>query len=185
MADAEQHPGTPSSSRVPQLRTSARGWHTIQLAVLGFVGLCGVLKGSDSSAPRGVQEVSGVLVLLALAIACWAAYLVGRAAWPLPGGRRAHPESEAELERDGRRLRMGLFLTFVAVVLVSTAAASSWWPSRTAASTQQLVRVATSVGTLCGTLTPGGHGSLTLDVQGGTTTIPLTEITALSPASAC
>jgi hypothetical protein len=120
------------ASRSAQVQASARGWHTVQLAVLGFVGICGVLKsGSSSTSPRGIEELAGVLILVALAVACWATYLVGRAAWPLPGraaGDGVGPEGEAEAERPGRRLRAGLTLTFVSVVLVSTAAASSWWP---------------------------------------------------------
>ena len=30
--------------RLTELRNSARGWHGVQLAVLGFIGLCGVLQ---------------------------------------------------------------------------------------------------------------------------------------------
>jgi hypothetical protein len=41
--------------RLAELRTSARGWHGVQLAVLGFIGLCAVLQGqADSPAPRAL-----------------------------------------------------------------------------------------------------------------------------------
>ena len=40
--------------RLKELSASARGWHTIQMAVLGFIGICGVLRTADSPAPRTV-----------------------------------------------------------------------------------------------------------------------------------
>ena len=38
-----------------QLRTSARGWHGVQLAVLGFIGLCGALHDAEAAAGPPVQ----------------------------------------------------------------------------------------------------------------------------------
>ena len=32
-----------------RLQTSARGWHGVQLAVLGFIGLCGALHDAGSA----------------------------------------------------------------------------------------------------------------------------------------
>ena len=73
---------TQTDDRLTELRTSARGWHGVQLAVLGFIGLCGVLSGG-SAAPQWLEWLSMWLALAALACACVATFLVGAAAWPL------------------------------------------------------------------------------------------------------
>lgn len=169
--------------RGAHLAGSARGWLTVQLSVLGFVGLCGALKGGGAStAPRGIEALAGVLILLALAVACFATWLVARVAWPL------EPEAEAGTERGGRRLRTGIALTFVAVGLVAVAATSSWWPAEPGAGaggTEGLVEVTTSAGTWCGRLGSGGDGVVRLSVAGRSVDIPVSSIAALTPASAC
>ena len=48
-------PAGRAAGRLAELSASARGWHTIQMAVLGFIGICGVLRTSDSPAPRAIQ----------------------------------------------------------------------------------------------------------------------------------
>ncbi|MBT2455534.1 hypothetical protein [Streptomyces sp. ISL-86] len=172
-----------NGDRSAQLQASARGWLTVQLAVLGFVGLCGALKsGGGTSAPRDVEVVAGVLVLLALALACLATYLVGRTAWPLLGARG---EGDISVERAGRRL--GLVLTFVAVALVAAAAAAAWWPQpERPAGAAGLVEVTASTGTWCGTLgSPGQEGAMRLRVSGQAVDIPVADITAVSPVADC
>ncbi|MCH0538959.1 hypothetical protein I3F58_05195 [Streptomyces sp. MUM 203J] len=160
-------------------RGSARGWHTVQLAVFGFVGLCGVLKSGTPPVPRWLEAAAGVLVLAALAVACWATYLVGRVAWPLPG--RA-----LDAARAGRRLRSGLWLTFLAVLLVAVATATAWWPSPADANGTALVRVTTSAGSVCGTLGSGaGHGRVRVLAGGRALDVPLARVTRLSPAGGC
>src|SRR3954471_8538074 len=85
MADSTTPPA--EAGRLAELRTSARGWHGVQLAVLGFIGLCGVLQQQRSNEPQVVQVLAATAALVALAVACLATYLVGRAAWPLYGAR--------------------------------------------------------------------------------------------------
>ncbi|MEV5968375.1 hypothetical protein [Streptomyces sp. NPDC051921] len=164
-----------------EVQASARGWLTLQLAALGFVGLCGALKagGSGSPAPRGVEAVAGVLVLLALLLACLAVYLVGRTAWP----HAATPDAPADA---ARRLRTGLVLTFVTVLLTALAATSSWWPApdASASSTATTVEVTTSAGTVCGELTRGS-GALALSVQGRTIDIAVTDVLSVTPVAGC
>ncbi|MFD5323769.1 hypothetical protein [Streptomyces sp. NPDC127092] len=169
---------------VQGVRASARGWLTLQLAALGFVGLCGALKsgGSGSTAPRGVEIVAGVLVLLALFVAILAVYLVGRTAWPHSGT----PDDPA---RAARRLRTGLVLTFVTVLLTALAATSAWWPAPESeagegAATAPAVAVTTSAGTWCGELTRGS-GALALSVRGRTVDIPVTDVVAVTPVGDC
>lgn len=166
------------------LRTSARGWHGVQLAVLGFVGLCGVLRsGGPADAPRGVQVAAGVLALCALGAACCSAFLVGRAAWPLylTGGGRDDPA------RTSRELRTGIALTFTAVALLALSAAVSWWPSGGEGEGQVsgLVRVSTGTATVCGTLGQGGDGVLTIRVEDRSAAVPLGDVTAVQPVSSC
>src|SRR3954471_20281102 len=122
VADAEG-----PSSRLTELRVSARGWHGIQLAVIGFIGFCGVLQNGRPDNPTWLQVWAGTLVLVALMLACIATFLVGRVAWPLFAG----PESavaDGDLESEAQRLKRGLLLTFVAVALLALGTASGWWP---------------------------------------------------------
>ncbi|MFJ6349464.1 hypothetical protein ACIQKB_08305 [Streptomyces sp. NPDC092046] len=168
------------------VRTSARGWLTLQLASLGFVGLCGALKaggGSASPAPRGIEAVAGVLVLLALLLAVLAVYLVGRTAWP-------HAAGPDDPVRAARRLRTGLVLTFATVLLTAVAATSSWWPAPDKAvpapdaPAAMQVEVGTSGGSLCGEL-GRGSGPLTLVVEGRTVDVPLSDVTSVTPVADC
>src|SRR4051812_11885471 len=147
----EQTARTPSS-RLEELRSSAKGWHSVQLAVLGFIGFCGVLKGEGSTAPHWLEALAGILVLAALAIALYATYLVGRAAWPLYGGRGADPVDDAtEVARTSRRLKTGLALTFAAIALLALAGTSSWWPSG-GGSSSATVELRAGDASVCGTL---------------------------------
>ncbi|MGW8767363.1 hypothetical protein ACWGN5_33220 [Streptomyces sp. NPDC055815] len=167
-----------------RLQTSARGWLTLQLAVLGFAGLCGAIKSGGtgaSGAPRAVEAVAGALVLLALGVACVATYLVARIAWPV----HARPTTDAV--RAGRRLRLGICLTFLTVLLVAVAASTAWWPEETSPKAGALVEVSTASGTWCGTLRAGGEGVLGLEVAdaGQSVSIPLGEVAALLPVGTC
>ena len=141
----------------------------MQLAVLGFIGLCGALQsGAASSEPKWLQQLAAILVLLALAIACLATVLVAGAAWPVGGWRRGSAggrDLEAEVQRGGRHLRTGIVLTFVAVGLVALATSSSWWPNYGGGG-GQLVEVSTAQGTLCGTLVDSDGGALAVEVGG-------------------
>ncbi|MCX2181173.1 hypothetical protein KV205_11600 [Streptomyces sp. SKN60] len=168
-----------------RLQTSARGWLTLQLAVLGFAGLCGALKSGGtggSGAPRAVEAVAGVLVLPALGVACAATYLVARIAWPV-----RTPPPTADVVRTGRRLHLGIGLTFLAVLLVAVAASTAWWPEERPSKAGALVEVSTASGTWCGTLRASGGGALGLEVAdaGQPVDIPLGEVAALRPVGTC
>jgi hypothetical protein len=117
-----------SESRLSKLQESAKGWHKLQFGVFGFVGLCGVLKSGDASAPRRIQILAGLLAVLALGITCLAVYLVGRVAWPTL--RDDLPDDSEEAYVAERRLQAGLALTFAAVALVALAALTNWWPTK-------------------------------------------------------
>lgn len=178
----------PEAERLAELRSSARGWHGIQLAVIGFVGLCGVLKGQDSSAPAWVQALAGYLAVSALAVACLATYLVGRAAWPLYDVRRAVPPVRDELERTSRRITTGLALTFTAVALVALAGLASWWPvddTADAGSSAAAVRIKAGGTTLCGTLAAAQPGAVGVTVDGRDVAVRFDQLTTLAPVAGC
>jgi hypothetical protein len=179
----EQTPRTPAS-RLEELRNSAKGWHGVQLAVLGFIGFCGVLKGEGSTAPGWMEALAGILVLAALAIALYATYLVGRAAWPLYGARGADRGDDAtELARTSRRLTTGLALTFLAIALLAVAGTSSWWPSR--AGSGETVQLQAGGASVCGELAAGGPGTVRVETDEQPVEVPIDQLDALQPVDGC
>lgn len=185
---AERHAAaTGDGDALTQLRTSARGWHGVQLAVLGFIGLCGALQaGAEPTGPVWLQQVAGALVLLALAIACVATVLVAGAAWPVAVGGRGETSAAGvpvQVHRGARHLRTGIALTFVAVGMVALATSSAWWPASGAG--PRLVEVSTGRGTFCGELVTAGGGTLALEVAGEQLGVPLGQIAQLRPVSSC
>ncbi len=168
-----------TDDRLTELRTSARGWHGVQLAVLGFIGLCGVLSGG-SAAPAWLEWLSMWLALAALACACLATFLVGAAAWPLYRARVPVSGETSEIEKTSRRVKSGLALTFVAVILLALATASSWWPSD---EDDDRVQVQTASGqTACGELAASQTGTVALTSGGRSVVVPLQQVAALNPA---
>ena len=178
--------GEPSGpeARLLELRGSARGWHGIQLAVIGFVGLCGVLKREGSAAPRWVEALAGYLALAALALACLATYQVGRAAWPLYDVRRAAPPVTEELVRTSRRITSGLALTFLAVALVALAGLSQWWPADEG-SEGATVELQAGGSAVCGTLAEAQQGAVAVVADGRRITVPIEQVSALRPVGGC
>jgi hypothetical protein len=181
-----------SSSRIGELRGSARGWHGVQLAVLGFIGLCGVLQqNAGSGKPDWLQVLAGLLVLAAFAIACVATVLVALAAWPVYTPRPRHGDEDGE-DEDGdvagtsRRLRAGITLTYVAVAVLALATSSAWWPSGASGQDSSAVEVATRAGQICGSLaTPSGPGMLAVSADGRTVELALSNVVSVTPVDAC
>jgi hypothetical protein len=171
------------SDRLAALRASARGWHGVQLAVIGFIGLCGVLQGGRPDNPMWLQVFAGVLALAALALACVATVLVALVAWPLYGGR-GPADDAAALERDGRRLKRGLVLTFAALAVLALGTASGWWPQDDGGG--NLVAVEAANGERwCGTLSDAGPGSVGVSVGGGPVVVSLDDVVAVGPVDSC
>jgi hypothetical protein len=178
----------PGHSRIAALRISARGWHGIQLAVIGFIGLCGVLQGGRPDNPMWLQVFAGVLALAALGLACVATLLVALVAWPLYGGREPTVTDEAvELERDGRRLKRGLVLTFAALAVLALGTATGWWPQDGAdGGGGELVAVqATNGERWCGALDDASPGSLSVSVDGNPVVVSLRDVAAVGPVDSC
>ena len=176
------------SSRLSELRVSARGWHGIQLAVIGFIGFCGVLQNARPDNPTWLQVWAVILVLVALGLACVATFLVGRVAWPLfGGGQSTVADPAADLEREGRRLRRGLLLTFVAVVVLALATATGWWPQPAGDNgAANLVAVQVSSGQrVCGSLGQANPGALRVSVDGRPVDVSLQDVAAIVPVDHC
>lgn len=167
-----------------QVRDSAAGWQSVQLAVLGFIGLCGVLtdaRGADL--PRWLAVTAGVLILVSLVLACLATAMVASVAWPV--GPPAADTAGAGVAPDGfrRRLRAGIALTFVAVAVLALAATSSWWPASGPA--PALVELTTGSGVICGELAEAAEGTINLSVAGRAVAVPLESLAGLRPVQSC
>ncbi len=110
-----------------RLSASAQGWHTIQMAVLGFIGICGVLRSTSASTPRAVQVSAAILAVAALAVACLAIFTVGRVAYPI-NASLDNSDGVHEVARARQQLHTGIRLTVLALILIVIAALSGWWP---------------------------------------------------------
>src|ERR1700744_6443153 len=110
-------PASGPGDRLERLSASARGWHTIQMAVLGFIGICGILRTTSSTAPRAVQWLAAALAGAALAGGCTAIFTVGRVAYPVGDALNADAVAGGTA-----RLRSGIRLTIMALILAVIAA---------------------------------------------------------------
>jgi hypothetical protein len=188
--DADRFDDRPHSD----LAGSARGWHRLQLGVLAFIGLCGVLSDVDPAAPRWLQVAAMVLAFLALALACVATFLVATVAWPFPtaapGGSVA--EGPAADPAATRRLRLGVVLTYAAVGVMALAASTNWWPSNddaggdAAGGAVSNVTIADSSGrTACGSIVEAPPGWTLLATAAGRVEVRLAGLTAITPVAGC
>ena len=176
---------SPPAARLAELRVSARGWHGVQLAVIGFIGLCGVLKPEGTAAPSWLEAVAGILALAALALACLATYLVGRAAWPLYDASAAADDA-TELLRTSRRLTTGLLLTFIAVALLALGGATAWWPSEAdAAAGAGAVEVQAQGESWCGRLAEASSGTVRVVTAEQPVELPLEAVSSIRSVDAC
>ena len=165
-----------------QLQESAREWQKIQVGALGFVGLCGVLRGDAGSArPLWLQYLSGIAALAGLMLAILAVTMVAAVAYPLT----TRPSTAAAA---GRRLSRGIVITFVAVSLTALSALSMWWPEgqgKQVESRSSQVTVTTSSGSACGTVVDSASGSLDLEVNGERVRVPLNRLVSIKLVDDC
>jgi hypothetical protein len=180
----EQAPTAPADA-LERLSGSARGWHAIQLAVLGFIGICGVLRTADTAVPAGVQLLAGILAVAALLIACAAVFMVGGVAFPIDAARAA--ASPAAIGQATARLRGGVRLTVVALILAVVAALSGWWPhAGGGAAGTAAVTVSDGAGrSWCGELVAGSPGAVSINTSGGVVAVPVQSVAAIRPVGGC
>jgi len=182
MEPSEAGGARPAVGPADRLSASARGWHTIQMAVLGFIGICGVLRTSDSPAPRAVQWLAAALAVAALAAASLAIFSVGRVAYPVDDaadGASAVPSAG----QAAARLRAGIRLTIVAVILAVIAALSGWWPAK--ASTASVAVTGTNGQAWCGPLVSGPAGAISVRTGNGVISVPAQGIAQVRPVAQC
>ena len=172
-----------ATARQEELSASARGWHNIQIAVLGFIGICGVLRTTGSSpAPRAVEWLAAALAVAALVVACLAVFTVGRVAYPVTvatGDAGASPDAAGA----AARLRAGIRLTIVALILAVIAGLSGWWPS--AAATTATAITGTAGQAWCGQLVDGPAGAISVRTANGVIAVPTQAIAQVRPVAAC
>lgn len=178
--------------RLAELRVSAKGWHGIQLAALGFIGLCGVIQTGDSTDPWALQVISGILVLVAFVLACAGIYLVGRAAWPLYRGDGEPAAGDARaVERTSRLLTRGLLMTFLSIAAVALATTASWWPKEDGGAADGAgapqVRVETNDGrSACGELSEAPQaGTLRVRADSQPVDVALSSLASVVPVGSC
>ncbi|MEU4827091.1 hypothetical protein AB0H37_34910 [Actinomadura sp. NPDC023710] len=177
-------------TELDRVRTAALAWRNGMAALLaGLVGF-GLLKGrSDVGAlSPGWATTVGLLLAVALIVGAVAAGSLMTAAHGLPAaGRTADLPSQtaadhAEALLSARRLRRGITLTAVFVLVLTTAVAVTWYgPEKT----KPALRVKTTTADLCGTLLRTRTGQLTLTNDKKELTLPPTEILSVSPADKC
>jgi hypothetical protein len=175
-------PSAAPADRLEELSASARGWHTIQMAVLGFIGICGVLRATTSPAPRAVQWLAAAVAVAALAAASLAVFTVGRVAYPVSDaadGAGALPSAG----QAAKRLRAGIRLTVVALILAVVAALSGWWPAP--ASSTAVAVTATSGQAWCGPLVTGPAAAISVRTGNGVITVPAQAIAQVRPVAQC
>jgi hypothetical protein len=189
--DPTDPPATSQQERLAELRTSAKGWHGVQLAALGFIGLCGVLQKGESSDPLSLQALAGILVLAAFACACLGIYFVGKAAWPLYGSAGEDGiADQSDVDRASHELRRGLVMTFVSIALVALATTTSWWPTEEdggSTGSGQVQVQASSGESFCGTLAePQQAGTLRIVAPGSQPVdVELARVASLRLVDAC
>jgi hypothetical protein len=178
------HDGTGDRS-LRELANSARGWHGVQLAVLAFIGLCGVLSDVDRAMPRWLQVTAGVLAAAALITSCLSIFIVASVAWPFSARdpRGDVPRAAA------RRLRTGIALTYVAVGLMAAAASSSWWPTpalHAVDGSAATVRITDQAGrSACGTIIDGPQSTIRLATANGTIELAVNGLADIAPVDSC
>jgi hypothetical protein len=173
----------PTVAGQEDLSASARGWHTIQMAVLGFIGICGVLRTTGSSpAPRAVEWLAAALAVAALVVACLAVFTVGRVAYPVTA---AAGDAGASTDAAGAaaRLRAGIRLTVVALILAVLAGLSGWWPSAAAATATAIT--GTTGQAWCGQLVDGPSGAISVRTANGVIAVPAQAVAQVRPVAAC
>jgi hypothetical protein len=166
------------------LASTAKGWHSMQMGVLGFIGLCGVLQSGDSGIPSWLESLTSLLAGAAFVVACVAMVLVGRVAYPFYGATAAGQADQARVSRMGTQLKVGIRTSFVAVVLIVVSALSGWWPGGGADAGSVQVRDAAGR-TWCGPLTDAPTGSVGVRTADGPVAIRMDAIAEISPVGSC
>lgn len=186
--DADSARGAAASSADERARgelaDSAHGWLRVQLAVVGFVGLCGALWATgEPDGPAWLQWLAAALAALAFVLGGVAIFLVAHVAYPVRDTALASAPGDNARRRMSGQLRGGIFLSLLALVLVVAATLTAWWPDSSGGGAIE-VRDATGQ-EWCGQLSDAPTGTVRLDTADGPVTIPLERIAVLSKVDSC
>lgn len=167
-----------------ELAGSARGWLRVQLAVVGFIGLCGALWATGGPAgPAWLQWLAAALAVLAFVLGGSAIFLVARVAYPV---RESEPGSAPGGDAQSRmwgRLRGGIRLSFLALLLVVAATLTAWWPDTSGGGA---IEVRDAGGQAwCGRLGDAPTGAVRVNTADGPAVIPLERVTVLREVDSC
>ncbi|MDI1462779.1 hypothetical protein QEZ54_17525 [Catellatospora sp. KI3] len=171
-------PSTADTDPAARLAESARGWHGMQLGVLGFIGFCGVLRmGEDSAGPEWMSWLALLMTVASFVTALWSIVKVGKVAWPT-GDAPAEPVSL------GAQLRAGIRTTIASVAMMAVAGLTAWWPATAAPSVELEFG---NGATACGVVTDGAPPrTLWLSTDSGVTLpVPVEAIVTMRPVSSC
>lgn len=162
---------------------SAKGWHNLQLAVMGFIGFCGVQQmGEPWTAPAWLNVWWLGMSALAFISSLISMWLVGGVAFPLYGGG---DPMNMPANAVGR-LRAGIRMTFTAVIMMVLAALPGWWPDGGGDSASQVEVTDTAGASACGTWVEGAPaGSMWLRTAEGLITVSLRQMSDVRPVSSC
>ena len=163
---------------------SAFRWHRTQLAVLGFIGFCGLFwDGGSVAGHTWAQGLVMVLVALGFVLAIVAIFVVGRVAHAFEGLAETTDPDPESAARQVRQLRTGVRMTYVAVALVVAATLTAWLPP---SADDGAVGVAVATGqTWCGQLVEAPAGEMRLATADGLAVIPLDRVVGLGPVADC
>lgn len=185
------YPGPSAAPEDPldRLAASAKGWHSIQMAVLGFIGICGVLRSGNGAGPAAVQWFAAFLSVSSLVVALIAIGLVGRVAYPFYGGTSFGPTDPQRIATASAQLRNGIRTTFGALILIVVAALSGWWPSNATegvgGATASVVQVQGQGREWCGTIVDAPPGQFSVETSDGLVTVPVRAVDSIRPAASC
>jgi hypothetical protein len=183
------------------VRGSAQAWRNGLAAFITLVTAGVVLQGRDSTSGLPGSWRAAVTVLvgggLMLAVAgLWQALAAEAGTSPrsqtLHDIRAAHgtlAAFEVHLAaQSARRLQLARRAVAAAVTLLLAGITATWWaPAPAAGSAPAYLIIAHGNAVTCGTLQPAPPGQLRLTIPGslGTVTIPITQVTTVTPTTTC
>lgn len=163
-----------------KLIDSAKGWHSIQLGVLGFIGFCGVQQMSEPvKGPEWLSWWWMGFSAFAFGLSLVSMWFIGGVAYPVYGGGIDRMPKNAP-----GRLRTGIRMAFSSILMMVVAALGGWWPSE---ASPNLVSVTDASGaSACGTWVEGAPaGSIFLDTSDGRVTVRLAQVSEVRPVASC
>lgn len=167
-----------------ELADSAHGWLRVQLAVVGFIGLCGALWATgEPTGPGWLKWLAAALAVLAFVLGASAIVLVARVAYPVRETSPAAASADNARSRMWRQLRGGIRLSFLALMLVVAATLTAWWPDTSGGTAIEVRDAAGQV--WCGQLGDAPTGTVRLNTADGPATIPLERIAVLREVESC